>query len=60
MSTDPLDGRDDGMDTRPFTLPCCTHQTKLDALVRALALSHGRTPSAERVAWGLDHTPETP
>ena len=57
--TDPLDGRDDGIEPMPFQLPCCTHQTKLDRLIHALAIAHGRTPAAERVAWGIDHTPET-
>lgn len=55
---DPLDGRDDGMDPRPFTLPC-RHEAMLVKLVRALAIASGQTE--QYVRWQYGVTPqETP
>lgn len=56
MTTDPLDGRGEVMDPRPFTLPCCTHQVVLDRVLSELAIAHGRSLATERTAQGLDRT----
>lgn len=32
----------------------CPHAIKLDNLVHALAVAHGRSIEAERLAWGIE------